>query len=153
MYAQEVSSNLPSGWRLPIKQELESSWRQKSPTKFVIVKGDFDGDGKVDLAQILINPSRRSFGLFVLLSSSEKWELLGDGDLRSFERFGIDQVQPGRYETACGKGYGDYACANSEPDFLVLTNKAIDYIYTESSDTIFYWDKHSHKFNKALMSD
>jgi hypothetical protein len=145
--------DLPQGWRSPTRAEAGDSWREKSPTRFLTVKGDFDGDGKPDAAELLVNPSTNQFALFVKLGSSA-WRMLDrPGHVKSLGRFGIDLVRPGKYETACGKGYGDYACAHGEPDYLVLSRPAIDFIYTESSDSIFYWDDRQRKFVEVLMSD
>lgn len=147
------SEDLPEGWRRPTRAEAGDTWRAKSPTGFLSVKADFDGDGKADVAELLVNPSTHQFALFVKLGSSA-WRMLNQpGDLKSLDRFGIDLVKPGKYETACGKGYGDYACAHGEPDYLTLSRPAIDFIYTESSDSIFYWDDKQHKFVEVLMSD
>jgi hypothetical protein len=63
-------NNLPRGWRAPTREEASGSWRQKSPTQFLKVKGDFDGDGRVDVAQILVDPSAGKFGLFVKLGGA-----------------------------------------------------------------------------------
>jgi hypothetical protein len=72
--------------------------------------------------------------LLVKLSSSGHWQRLSEPlDVADFDRFGIDLVKPGEYKTACGKGYGDYACAHGEPDVLKLHKPAIDLFYTESS--------------------
>ncbi len=149
-----VAQELPPGWRVPTPAETVGDWRHKSPTGFVKVKGDFDGDGKPDAAQLLINPSSHQFALFVQLSSATSWRLVGaPTDIRSLDRFGIDLVKPGKYKTACGKGYGDYACAHGEPDTLKLSTSAIDFFYTESSDSIFYWDVSRKEFLEVLMSD
>jgi len=146
--------DLPKGWRKPTRAEAGGDdWRHKSPTGFLTVEADFDGDGKLDVAELLVNPSAKQFALFVKLASSS-WQLLDKPyDLKSLDRFGVDLVKPGKYETACGKGYGDYACAHGEPDYLELSRPAIDFIYTESSDSIFYWDKEQGKFVEVLMSD
>jgi len=80
--------------------------------------------------------------------------MLGDtGNLGDLGRFAIDLVKPGRYETACGKGYDDSFCAHGEPDYLVLSRPAIDFIYTESADSIFYWGEKTKEFRKIAMSD
>jgi hypothetical protein len=66
---------------------------------------------------------------------------------------GIELVKAGKYKTACGKRYGDFACAHGEPDFLELSTAAIDFFQAESSDSIFYWESASKSFREILMSD
>jgi hypothetical protein len=145
---------LPAGWRKPTLAEARAAWRKKSPTKFLIVEGDFDGDGKADTAELLINESAGRFALFVRLAASEKWRMLGEPyDVKALGRFGIDLVKPGEYETACGKGYDDSFCAYGEPDFLHLSHPAIDFIFTESSDSIFYREPSTKTFREIQMSD
>jgi len=120
----------------------------------MVVKGDFDADGKRDTAEFLLNPSTNQFALFVKLASTARWERLGEPfDIKTLDRFGIDFAKPGKWKTACGKGYGDYACAHGEPDVLPLSSPGIDLFYTESSDSIFYWDRRSQQFVEVLMSD
>ncbi len=149
-----LAQDLPAGWRTANAVEKSPAWRKKSPTKFFRVEGDFDGDGKSDIAELLVNSTEKKFALFVKLASTAKWQKLGDaGDLGSLDRFGIDLVKPGKYETACGKGYDDSFCAHGEPDYLVLSHPAIDFIYTESADSIFYWDEKTKTFREIAMSD
>jgi hypothetical protein len=146
--------SLPAGWRKPTLAEARGAWRRKSPTKFLVVSGDFDGDGKVDTAEILISDSAAQFALFVKLAAAEKWQMLGEAsDVKALDRFGIDLVKPGKYETACGKGYDDSFCAHGEPDFLTLSHPAIEVIYTESADSIFYWEPSTKAFREIQMSD
>jgi hypothetical protein len=145
---------LPAGWRKPTLAESSGAWRKKSPTKFLVVRGDFDGDGKADTAEILISESVAQFAFFVKLAATEKWQMLGEAsDVKVLDRFGVDLVKPGKYETACGKGYDDSFCAHGEPDFLHLSHPAIDFIYTESSDSIFYWEASTKTFREIQMSD
>lgn len=148
-----AQDKLPSGWREPTPEEGSGRWRQKSLTRFLRVRADFNGDGKLDVAQILVNPSTNKFGLFVKLGTAGQWQLLRDFDLTFIGRYGIDDVKPGNYETACGKGYGDWACAHGEPDWLQLSHPGIDLFYTESSDSIYFWDQPSKKFREVVMSD
>ncbi|HTW60073.1 MAG TPA: hypothetical protein VMD99_18260 [Terriglobales bacterium] len=101
-----------------------------------------------------MNSTKRKCAVFVKLASTQKWQMLGDtGNLGDLGRFAIDLVKPGRYETACGKGYDDSFCAHGEPDYLVLSRPAIDFIYTESADSIFYWGEKTKEFRKIAMSD
>lgn len=144
----------PKGWQRITQAEAADDWRQKSRTRYLLVKGDFDGDGKPDTAELLLNPSANQFALFVKLASSAKWQMLGEPfDVKVLDRFGINLVKPGKYQTACGKGYGDYACAHGEPNVLQLSAPGIGLFYTESSDSIFYWERKSRKFAEVLMSD
>jgi len=152
--ALALAQELPSGWRRPVSAETSGEWRQKSRARFLVVNGDFDGDGKPDSAELLINPSSSKFALFVRLSSTQKWQLVGEStDVKKFDRFGIDLVKPGEYKTACGKGYGEYACAHGEPDVLKLLTSAIDFFCNESSDSIVYWDEGAKTFREILISD
>lgn len=149
-----AQESLPQGWRRPTKSEASSEWRQKSPNRYFRVSADFDGDGKIDTAELLINPATKQFAPFVKLAATQRWEMIEKPyELQVLDRFGINLVKPGKYETACGKGYGDYACAHGEPKVLRLTNPAIDLFYTESSDSTFYWDGKDKAFRKVLMSD
>jgi len=149
-----TAQELPKGWRRPHPAETTEGWRRKSSTRFFVVKADFDGDGKEDIAELLISPSTNKFSLFVRLAATDRWEMVGEPtDLGYLGSFGVDVVKPGRYETACGKGYDDSFCAHGEPDYLRLTRPAIDLIYHESADVIFYWDPTIKKFKQIQMSD
>jgi hypothetical protein len=149
-----LAQDLPAEWRTANTVEKSPAWRKKSPTRFFLVEGDFDGDGKSDIAEILVNPTEKKFALFVRLASTPKWQMLGEaGGLGLLDRFGIDLVKPGKYQTACGKGYDDSFCAHGEPDYLTLSHPAIDFIYTESADSIFYWERNTKLFRQIQMSD
>ena len=147
--------SLPSGWRRPTLAEANGDWRKKSPTRFLVAKGDFEGVGKEDVAELLVDLTGKHFGLFVKLAAAGEWQQLDDtaGDVKDLAEFGISSAKPGKYKTACGKGYGDYACSHGEPETLELSRPAIDYFYNESSDFIFYWDTKVNKFVKIQMSD
>jgi hypothetical protein len=149
-FAQE----LPAGWRRANAAERAPSWRRESPTRFFRVDGDFDGDGRTDIAELLINPTEKKFAIFVKLTSTERWQMLEHpGEIGDLYRFAIDLVKPGKYGTACGKGYDDSFCAPGEPDYLVLRHAAIDFVYTESTDTLYYWDDKTKSFHDIAMSD
>jgi hypothetical protein len=151
-FAQDT---LPRGWRKPTLAEAGADWRKKSPTRFLAAKGDFDGDGKQDVAELLVDISGKHFGLFIKRASAPDWLTVdgAQGEVKDLANFGIDLVKPGKYKTACGKGYGDYACSHGEPEVLELSRPAVDYFYNESSDFIFYWDAKGKKFIQIQMSD
>lgn len=66
---------------------------------------------------------------------------------------GIKHVKPGRYETACGKGYGEEFCVHGVPKFLKISADAIDVFKQESADSIVYWDQKLNTFRFVQMSD
>jgi hypothetical protein len=150
-----AQDTLPSGWRKATLAEATGDWRKKSSTRFLVVKADFDGDGKQDTAELLVDLPGKRFGLFVKLAAAPDWQPLdsGQGDVKDLANIGIDGVKPGKYKTACGKGYGDYACSHGEPELLELPRPAVDFFYSESSDFIFYWNARANKFVKIQMSD
>jgi hypothetical protein len=149
-----VAPELPTGWHRPTPVEAAGNWRNKSGTRFLAVNGNFDGDGKPDRAELLVSSQTKQFALFVRLSSGGNWQLLDKPHaMGDFDRFGIALVKPGKYETACGKGYGDWVCAHREPDWLKLVRPGIDLFYTESSDSMFYWDPRAKTFREVVMSD
>ena len=55
------------GWRVPTQKELGNyfSWRKEDANLYLIVKADFDGDHKEDIASLLINEKENKIGLFV----------------------------------------------------------------------------------------
>jgi hypothetical protein len=150
VWAQE----LPKGWGRPTKSEASDEWRNKSRSKFLVVIGDFDGDGKPDIAEILVDLSGKRWALFVKLQSSGNWQRVGDeNEIEWLGGMGIALVKPGKYETACGKGYGEEFCAHGEPKYLKLSNDAIDLFKEESADSIAYWEQQAQKFRFVQMSD
>src|SRR5258708_13575113 len=147
--------SLPVGWRNPASAEATGAWGKKSPTRCLVAESDFDGDAKKDTAELLVDLPGKHFGLFVRLAAAAEWQPLdsGQGDVKDLAELGIDPVKPGKYKTACGKGYGDYASSHEEPELLQRSETAVDFFYNESSDFIFYWDTKAKKFVKIQMSD
>jgi hypothetical protein len=149
-----VNQDLPQAWRRPTKAEAADEWRNKSRSRFLTVKGDFDGDGKPDIAELLVNTERKNFAISVKLGSTGKYDQVGDEvETKWLSEMGIALVKPGRYETACGKGYDDSFCAHGEPDYLTVSNPAIDFFVEESADSMLYWDEKEKTFKKVQMSD
>jgi len=144
-----------SGWRTPNKSELtiDSSLRKEGAISLLTAKADFDGDGKQDEASLLINDKENKMGLFVELSSQPGKKIkLDEIDNKSWiEVMGITVAKPGKYKTACGKGYFD--CQKGEPEELNLKLPAIDYFKEGSANSFFIWDKKTKQFKRIWMSD
>ncbi len=142
-------------WRKPDNKELgnDYSWRKEDPNLYLTAKADFDGDGEKDKAFLLINGTENKMGLFVELSSQpgKKIKLDESDDKGWIEVMGITVAKPGKYKTACGKGYFD--CKKGEPKKLNLKLPAIDYFKEGSANSYFIWDTTKKKFNRIWMSD
>ncbi len=147
-FAQE---KLPEGWRKPMPSEANEAWRRKSRTGFLVVRGDFDGDGKQDVAELLVNDSGREFALFVRLSSQhEAWQSI-HGGRAPLADFGIRLVRPGKRDTLCGDDPS--VCAPDTAKSLDLANSAIEFFTYGEASSIFYWDKTAKRFRAAPMGD
>jgi hypothetical protein len=72
----------PTGWRRPTLAEVPESWRNKSVSRFLVVRADFDGDGREDTAELLVTNDRKRFGMWVKgsLATHGDWKLLESGD-------------------------------------------------------------------------
>ena len=64
---------------------------------------------------------------------------------------GIKTAEPGKYKTACGKGY--WVCKKGETAKLNLKMAAIDLFQYESANSYFVWDTKTKMFKRIWMSD
>lgn len=143
-----------SGWRTPTQTNLSaaSAWRKEDPELYLTLNADFDGDGKTDTANLLINDKENRIGLFVTMASMKNPPVLLEAtDIKEIRNMGIKTVKPGQYKTACGKGY--WKCKKDEPEILKLKQPAIDFFTYEGANSYFVWDKKDKAFKKIWMSD
>lgn len=105
---------------------------------------------------ILIKNSGKEFGLFVFLGKKDGSHRLIKLDESKKEflhlSIGIALMPPGKYKTACAKGYGD-ECKPDEPEVLELKNPGIDYFIFESGNSVFFWEQNKNAFKRIWMSD
>lgn len=145
----------PPEWESIASDKLKDSWRDESKSRFTQVKCDFNGDGIIDEARLLVRKDGSGFALFAMVSqkdSSLKTYLLDEiRNLNLIQAMGIKKVLPGTYKTACGKGYWD--CQKNEAPEIHLKNEAIDYFKIESANSFFYWDIKADAFKRVWTSD
>ena len=152
----QTKAPFPPGWRVAEKSDYSaenlSVINNRVPNH---VNADFNGDGINDDAWILINETESKYGLFILLSKKG-----GDhkrANLAEYRKeteklyMGISLMKPGKYKTACGKGYGD--CGPNDPKVIVLRNPGIDFFAFESGDSVFYWNANKKEFIRIWLSD
>lgn len=150
--AEEMA--LPNGWRMPSKLELGDDWRQRDAEKYSVAIGDFNGDGILDRAVLLVSRSGKRAGLYVFLSENGGFKAHALDVRNSTEilpAMGLAKVIPGKYKTACGKGY--WTCKKNEPSELLVQHDAVEYFKTESASSYFYWDGHAKSFKRIWISD
>ena len=143
------------GWREPGSSEAGEGWRSKDVNRYLVVKGDFNGDGIMDEARLLVRTKGDGMGLFVFISQKDhKFQTFLLDEIREkdfIQVMGISKIKPGRYKTACGKGY--WECRNGEVPEILIKNDSLDYFKFESANSYFFWDEKSEKFKRVWISD
>ena len=153
------NSDIVGDWRYPTDSDVVGDWKyyQKEYDTPWHVDADFDNDGFLDHAWILISKDNTKMGLHVFMSSGADGYKVITLDEYSFsfsseQRMGLSVVQPGRYESLCALGVGP-ECKDGEAEFIVISNPSIDYIAFESSNSYYVWNKKESKFDRIWMSD
>jgi len=152
-------------WRFPKESDcLEGDWDfyRKKGMNPAHAKADFNGDGLEDHSWIMIKKDGKAWGLFVffikekhqpkmvtLVEYNEKDEHWSSDD---YCRMGVGIYPPGKYRTACAKGYGD-PCEPDEPEEIYIKTPAVDFYMFESANSIFYWDNKIQGFKREWISD
>jgi hypothetical protein len=152
--AAQKDSSLPP-WRAPTDAELgspeEQQWRHDDPARYLVMSGDFDGDGKPDQARLMVRNDGKAFALFVKLAARDTAQKLDEfPDMWMLPSIGIKRVAPATYPTACARGFD---CAEDEPKYIRVTHEAIDFFKTESAETYYYWNETRHAFARAGITD
>lgn len=114
--------------------------------------GDFDGDGVPDLARVVRDADRHYRVVVEPGSQVQRRIVVYDYGLRRAD-FYVSGSTPGRYETACHKGYGPDAhegqpCADN---FVVLQGDVLSFGVSESSDAVALWT--GRGFRVVWMTD
>jgi len=139
-------------WRSPTEAELDQTWRKHSKERYVVARGDFDGDGKPDEARIMLSVDGKRAALVVNLSTSGR-KVLHEEQSAEFVLavMGIEVLRSGHHRTACGKGY--FECSPGEPGVLVTRWDSIDYFKYESVDSVFCIPVRGEAFRRVWLSD
>jgi len=148
---------IPDGWRIPTEADYTFDWKDsilKGSIPFHVT-ADFNGDNVPDDAYILLSTHSKAWAVFVILHTKDgksAFIKLDENDGQTPPQLmGLAIVQPGDYETACGKGY--YECDPNDPDSLHLDLPAIDYFEFESAELFIWWDKQTKSFHRTWISD
>lgn len=146
---------VPLGWRRPFPNETTDEWRNRDIGRFLVVTEDFNGDGTIDQAELLLRNDGSKFAPFAYLckrNGTYSVHQLGEEmDIKFLSAMGIEDVTPGLYLTACGKGYVE--CGEGEPEEIQIPYHAINFFKEESANSFFYWDAQKKAFRRIWISD
>jgi len=154
--ASVMADDLPAGYRFPAEEDMTDDWRtyKNEISHPYLVEADFDGNGIMDQAWILFENKGTHWGLFVFLGRNNEAPITLKLDVARgvlAQHIGIVGLDPGKYETACGKGYWD--CQKGESKILDLKLPGIDFFTYESAHSVFYWNEPTTTFKQIWMSD
>ena len=135
-------------WHAPTTAELgtpeEQKWRADDPTHYLVMTGDFDGDGKPDEARLMVRGDGKAIALFVKLAARDTALKLDEfAEINMLPSIGIKRVTSATYPTACARGFD---CAEDEPRYIHVTHDAIDYFHHDAADHYYYWNDTRHAF-------
>jgi hypothetical protein len=148
--------DLPAGWRQPLPNEIYASdnragpWRDEDPNKYLVARGDFDGDGREDVAKLLVSTDGKRYALLVFLATGISVQL-DSANVQVLETQGIETLPTGTHRTLCGKGYR--SCAEGEPAVLELHYPAIIFFTEGTASSVFFWSATDKAFRNVFWSD
>lgn len=151
---RRAAITIPNGYRETTRADFANYVDELSPKHLPSkIIADFNGDGEQDVALIAIKQDKTGWALFVFMAGLKDISILNldTADEKPPISVGIELVEPGTFETACGKGY--WNCKPDEPPLLALSSPAILYETFESAASIFYWDKKTETFKRIWVSD
>ncbi len=113
------------------------------------IRGDFDHDGRMDRAELQLQHGGR-YRLLVWRGARPGRPETVDTDFDAASDIFLTKAKPGRWKTACGKGYGpdQVTCTRK---FVRLTGDTIDFGVRESSEIVALWT--GHRFEAVWISD
>lgn len=144
--ARARQETTPSGW----ESFAYSGDSECDPlTSELVINVDLDGDNLSDRARLLRNSDTKKIGLFVYLSSQNKYENVKEFETASDLSLAV--LKPGEVQTVCGKGYMD--CPDGTPEVLKMEKPTLNVIYCEKTGFALVWNKLTKKFSEIWLSD
>jgi hypothetical protein len=162
VFFNQTAQALVPGFRLPDESAYGPAWAVvegrgwqtrdgSGHTKAEFwTSGEFNGDGTIDYAYILVEEATDTRTLFAFISTAEGY---GVERLDAGFEWGIwlRTRPPGRYPTAAARGAGPDSPVN--PLEFEARNQAIDFFQFEGSASSFVWNATTRSFDRFLTSD
>lgn len=149
---------IPEGWRLLNDNELavESEIRgQCEWDKCRTAHGDWNGDGRVDGAGLLVREDGSEAGLWVFFYRDDAtwdWMLVREfPDIEQVLDMGLESGKAGVYKLPC---FEEYNCpAGAEYKEVTFKNEVINVYSFEISAHYLVWNDDARKFDEYWFSD
>jgi len=138
----------PEGWNFPADDETSQTWRKSDSQKFLAVSGDFNGDGRVDDAKILLSEDKKLLGLFVFLSNFQDSYKIIELDQKAYEY--IDVIGIELFEKGIYRQRGDKAFHEGDISFK---NDSIKYFKYDGAYGVYSWNAKFGKFEFVGLND
>jgi hypothetical protein len=144
---------IPPGWERPLRSDLDPGsydfGLRKAPDLNLIARGDFNGDGKPDQAELLVNRPAASFALFIHLAGEAVPREISRRKLSQLAGVGIGALKPGTYRTICGR---HVPIGPTCPEAQVATRTdTVSYANFEASSYFLTWK--DDRFEEVWTSD
>ncbi len=143
------SPTLPKEYRLPTDAELSAGWRKGDPNKYATVASDFNGDGLVDGAFLVVDEKHKKLVLMVVLINkdfSETWLKLQTMDYTVIKYQGIALIKPSTVSVYKGE-----ATDNAKHPMTLKFN-SIKSFSSEGPSSIFSWDASKKQFQRHWLT-
>lgn len=140
--------SIPDGYRMPNALELSSPKRDTDEYRYGMAAGDFNGDGLVDGASLLIDNDNKELTVFVFLCTDKdqvyRWYKVDSLSYFAIKFTGVRLQKPQKISY-----YPDIKTeVKSE---LVLFNDSFELFQFEGSSSVFYYEKESDKFKRVWV--
>jgi len=145
----------PAGWRFPTEADMKGNWleyRELFPKPYH-TRADFNGDGILDDAWILISRDGTGSGAFVFLSRKQggfSTITIFSDDRSPAQGYAVAAVPPGKHSTFCGR-VGE--CEKGEPKSVTLLYAGFELHTLGTAAGLYYWNRKTRSFSSVTTAD
>jgi hypothetical protein len=124
------------------------------PTRYLSVEGNFEGEGKKEVILLLVRSDGSAFAPFIATENERGIIKLSQVEAASPREYlgkeGVKSARPGRYLTACDKGYD---CYPADKKTITLSFEGVEFFENEGPSRVIYFDPTRRAFTESWLSD
>ena len=154
--ASATDLKAPLGWRFPTDNDSKGKWieyRDDFPVPYRAV-ADFDGNGQLDEAWILLREKGEGFALYVFMRDKKgtpRAQRIFSYNECCGQNYAVGVVKPGKILTQCGRFPED--CSPSDPKSVTLSHPGFDFLTLGTASGLYYWNSKSRRFDSVTDAD